>query len=420
MSSEKILIINSIFYLVLLWYSYRYIDKKNFCASCVILFLYTFSGISAYLFYLQPYIVQTIHYQKLSLPAYVYFACAFLMMMFPIWFYETREKSDIRIVRESFLIPFMKVMLVVQVILYVSLLPTVIGVLSSNMGDLRSDAASDGNQTTLALPGIIQKILFVYMGMRTVVTIVAVYAFVFVKQKPKLVKAFFYSSVMMPVYLSLLYVMRSYILFQILLVAFLIVILKNYVTRKTKRVILVIGGGFIAVAAVIMISISNSRFSDMAEFFYYKYAGEMFVNFGGEMWNHLKGTTNGSVYFPLLNHYLGGHTETFKTLWEKWDYISGATNIDSHIFYGGVGGLVIEFGFYKTMAIIGGACGVFSYILYKRKYVSLPNLLIIGFLAHFLISGAFLFIFQGGWGNMEIVFFLIAYFIFKQKTIKTA
>lgn len=71
------------------------------------------------------------------------------------------------------------------------MLPTVIGVLSSNMGDLRSDAASGGNETTLALPSIIQRILFLYMGIRTIVTIVAVYAFVFVKRNQKLIRCFF-------------------------------------------------------------------------------------------------------------------------------------------------------------------------------------------------------------------------------------
>ena len=413
MTSEHILIVNAVFYLVLLWMAFRYLNKKSFRGSNIILALYAFSGISAYLFYLQPYIVQTVHYQKLSLEAYVYFASAFLMMMAPIWQYEKEEKGCIYIVRGSFLFPTMKILLAVQIFLYVTLLPSVISVLSSNMGDLRSDAASDGNQTTLALPGIVQRVLFIYMGIRTVVTIMAVYTFVFIKQNKKLVRWFFYSSVLMPVYLSLLYVMRSYILFQFFLVAFLIVILKDYVSKRTKRVILIIGMVLGIGASAILISISNSRFSDMAEFFYYKYAGETFVNFGGEMWNHLKGTTNGSVYFPLINHLLGGHTETFKTLWEKWDYINGATNIDSHIFYGGIGGLVIEFGYVKTLLIIGFVCFVIYSILKKHNYISLPNLLLIGFFAHFLISGAFLFVFQGGWGNMEIIFFLLSYFIFK-------
>ena len=154
----------------------------------------------------------------------------------------------------------------------------------------------------------------------------------------------------------------------------------------------------------------------MAEFFYYKYAGETFVNFGGELWNHLRGTTNGSVYFPLINRLFGGHTETFKTLFEKWDYIDWATNIDSHIFYGGIGGLVIEFGFVKTLLIIAIISFILSYHLKKFMFVSLPNLLIIGFLAHFLISGAFLFVFQGGWGNMEIIFFILSYCFFKHIT----
>lgn len=416
MKSETILIVNSIFYLIILWSSYRYINKRSFNGSTIILILYAFSGISAYLFYLQPYIVQTVHYQKLSLEAYLYFAFAFLLIILPIWQYERCENKKICMTKVPFLIPIIKILLTIQILLYISLLPTVIGVLSSNMGDLRSDAASGGNETTLALPSIIQRILFFYMGIRTIVTIVAVYAFVFVKRNRKLIRCFFYSSVLMPVYLSLLYIMRSYILFQFFLVAFLILVLKDYVSAQTKKVIAIIGGFLGLGAGVILVSISNSRFSDMAEFFYYKYAGETFVNFGGELWNHLRGTTNGSVYFPLINRLFGGHTETFKTLFEKWDYIDWATNIDSHIFYGGIGGLVIEFGFVKTLLIIAIISFILSYHLKKYMFVSLPNLLIIGFLAHFLISGAFVFVFQGAWGNMEIIFFILSYCFFKHIT----
>ena len=95
------------------------------------------------------------------------------------------------------------------------------------------------------------------MGIRTIVTIVAVYAFVFVKRNQKLIRCFFYSSVLMPVYLSLLYIMRSYILFQFFLVAFLIFVLKDYVSAQTKKVIAIIGGFLGLGAGVILVSISN-------------------------------------------------------------------------------------------------------------------------------------------------------------------
>lgn len=415
MNSPTILICNALWYIIL-GLSCYYRSGKNISGSCFLIIIYAICGISSFLFYQHPVTRLTSYYNPVTIEPYIYYAVVNGLMIYPIWLYDKKSILYVQYAREKPIINIIRSLLPLQTIMYLVLLPFIAKILLSNMGDIRANAV-EGASTAQALPPMILRILYVYMGIRTIVTIIAFYAFVFVKSHRRLVTYFFISSSLLTIYISLLFVMRSYILFQVLLLLFLFIIFKHFIPRKIKLYIAWIGGGVTCIIAILMIAISNSRFSNMASFFYYKYAGEMFVNFGGEMWPNLKNTTNGLAYFPLVQRFMG-EKSSFSNLKEKWDYIDGLTNIDSHIFYGYAGGLAIEFGFVVTLIIFFILCIILSRPFLHRKILSLPNLLIMGFIAHMMISGAYLFVFQGEWGNMEILFFILAYLYFKRNTSK--
>ena len=127
----------------------------------------------------------------------------------------------------------------------------------------------------------------------------------------------------------------------------------------------------------------------------------------------LSGTTGGTVYFEYFNKILGNSTHSFN-LSEKWDYMNYMTGVDTHIFYGFIGGLNLEFGFVYTAVLILTISWLFSRNI-KSNYWELSNLILIGSLANLLFTGSFLFNYQGLWGNLEIVLVIMSFIYLKRK-----
>jgi len=155
---------------------------------------------------------------------------------------------------------------------------------------------------------------------------------------------------------------------------------------------------------------SNARFDSLASWMYYKYAGETFVNFAGQLWPDLDGNTWGTAYFT---RFLGVIGDNFSTLQEKWMYISEITGIDPHIFYGYVGGMAIEFGWYITFVVYALLAFIFYRKLKNDSSLSLSNLIILSYIINLLIYGIYIFPIQG-WGNYEILYYIGTYFFVKK------
>ena len=339
-----------------------------------------------------------------------------------IYDYDNKKTYKVILVKEKSVLLFIKIIFPFEIVLFSLLIPVVIKILSTDMGTLRLMLAVDSNPLLNGLPGYTNLLILLYAGLENVITIVAFYAYVFVKQSRMLIKYFFISAVIFPIVFSLVAVMRSYMMFHILQLIFLLIIFKSYIPKVILRKIVLIGASVLSIIVILMTIISFSRFSDDTSFQTYRYAGEMFLNFSGALWPDLRGTTGGTAYFQVFNRLLGGEGATYTTLADKWNYIDGITKIDSHIFYGYIGGLIIEFGFVFAFIIYSVLSLILScpFIKHKRPVFSLPNLLILGALAHLLISGAYMFVYQGPWGNREIIFFVLVYIYFKCNNEKTS
>ena len=193
--------------------------------------------------------------------------------------------------------------------------------------------------------------------------------------------------------------------------------LLSFIAYKYKRkIIIILIIVTIPIVAIFSI-ISRSRFGDMASYMLYRYAGESFNNYNTEFYNKLKGNTWGDAYFTFFKK-ICGEEIPFNTTMDKWAYLDNITGVDTHIFYTFIGGLNIEFGF--TYTIIIGL--ILSYIITKllRSYetLTLSKFIIIGMLAYVVLNGAFCFVLQGDWGNLELLFTIFFYFIFRKYNTK--
>jgi hypothetical protein len=145
---------------------------------------------------------------------------------------------------------------------------------------------------------------------------------------------------------------------------------------------------------------------------YYKYSGETFVNFAGQLWTDLKGSTGGYAYFRWL---IDG--TDWVGLFDKWEFIEHTTGIDSHIFYGAIGQIAMEFGIVASAVIHLIIAFIFYRLIHTKNYLSLPNMILIGLLVYYILYGFYIFPFQGT-AILQVFYILIAYFVFKRFSTK--
>lgn len=412
-NSVLLLVANALFYVVLLYYIVKK-SLQGFSATSFVVGWYLFAAISSVFFYTHPFTAGTEYYNPIEWQGLVYFNVLTLVLMYPLFQFEKRGYEVKNSIPVSAILSFMKVLMFVNIIVLIFYLPDAIRILNSgSLGDIRDIATHDGTSTISPKHPLIAWMLTFSMSFRNICTIVAFYSIVFIENNRKLVLWFFIISMLMPFFLSLLFVMRSYMVFQILLVFFLFLLFSEKFSATFKKRLYLGGIAVLSVVIFMLVFISDDRFGDMVTWFYYKYAGETFVNYAGQLWPDLRGTTGGTVYFEYFNKLLGNSTQSFN-LSEKWDYMNYITGVDTHIFYGFIGGLNLEFGFTFTAIIVLLLSYLFNKYI-KSNYLELSNLILIGSLANLLFTGSFLFIYQGLWGNLEIVLVILSFIYLKRK-----
>ena len=346
------------------------------------------------------YMVGTSGYSGYAL---VYLFVAFAIFAVPLMTVANTGYAKAVLPDESVLVKTIKVVLVIQAIQYLIYLPAVSkAIFASNIGYVRDDQYDTAElvQFQFYAFNILSRL---YLGMRNVMIIVAFYALVFEKNHRGLIKIFFISSVVFPIYYFTAYasraVMMQEFLFMVVLIALLAGFIKGRMIKKSAMYL-----GIAAVPLIIaFIAISNSRFGELASYMFYRYLGEPMVNYVGELWPNLTRHTEGTAYFTLFSKLMGQKVE-FATTVEKWDYMREITGVEPSIFYSFVGGLNIEFGYVWTLII--GVVTTFIVMRAVRPYnvMTLPKCIIIGMLAYMCINGAFFFVLQGDGGNLEILF----------------
>ena len=410
-SSTLYLIINAVVYAGFLFYITKHVFNR-FTATSFVVGWYLFSAISSVLFYTHPITATTSYYNPIAWQGLTYFTGLTFVLIWPIYKFEKSGYKLYHAINDSTIIGIMKCLFILQIIVLFFYMSDFLRLVDSDFGTVR-DAATQGEVSTLSKKTpIIAWCLTFNLALRNIITIIAFYAMIYVNKERKFVTFFFGLSLIMPFFLSVLFVMRSYMVFQILLIFFLFILFHDKFSRNFKNNVYIFGGAFLVVIIVFMADVSDNRFGDMVTWYYYKYAGETFVNFGGQMWPDLKDCAGGTVYFQWIGKLVGVDFEKI-SLADKWQYLNGITGIDTHIFYGFIGGLAIEFHFLHTAIIILILSYLFNKFIFSYN-LKLSNLILLGELANLLFTGSAIFAFQGLWGNFEIIFIIIFYIFIRQ------
>ncbi len=397
------------YFAILLYVSIK--KMRNSIGTSFLIGWYLLAAISSLLFYTHPLTFSTTYYRPLAWQGLAYFALLTTALIYPVFRFESHEYSLVKSISDDKMIKVMKVLFVLQLVVLVFYMSDAIRLSGSDFNEMHDNGAA-GDSTLTKKNFFVAWALTFCMALRSITTIIAFYALVFVQKKRKFVITFFCLAAVMPFFLSFLFILRGFMLFQVLLLAFLFILFRRRFTAKLRRTIMIAGGALVGGVGVLTTTFANSRFGDLVEWYNYKYAGETMVNFSGQLWPDLSGTTGGQVYFTWFQRLLGFDYLKLETT-EKWHYMNEITGVDTHIFYGFIGGLSLEFGFLLAAVIVLALAYLFKrYIGYGK--LRLSNLILIGELANLLFSGSFMFLFQGGWGNFEIIF-IVALFIYFRK-----
>lgn len=407
----NILITNALLYTIAaLCY---YLRKRRINSAFYLIAYYAICAWGAVAYYTHPlfaYIRGVAHYE---FEPFIYLFLAIGIFAYPILKYDSTGIIKAQATDPTFLIKFIKIIFIIQIVLYVTLFPSFLkALLASNLGDYRNETYDEAEVVKFPIYAL-NLLSRLYMGMRNVVIIIACYALLFEQKHRKLMKYFFISSFLFPIYAFTAYMSRAVMVMQLCFSIFIFIVLLSFIAYKQRRKIVL---WLISIAIPIIsifIIISNSRFGNMASYMFYRYLGEAFNNYNTDFYYELKGNTWGTAYFNFFRKLMGVEVP-FKTTREKWAYLDNITGIDTHVFYTFVGGLNIEFGFFFTLLI-----GVFlSWTMLKAlkpfDTLTLPKLIILCMLAYTLINGAFMFVLQGDWGNLELLFTVFFYFLFKR------
>lgn len=217
------------------------------------------------------YMVGTSGYSGYAL---VYLFVAFAIFAVPLMTVANTGYAKAVLPDESVLVKTIKVVLVIQAIQYLIYLPAVSkAIFASNIGYVRDDQYDTAElvQFQFYALNILSRL---YLGMRNVMIIVAFYALVFEKNHRGLIKIFFISSVVFPIYYFTAYasraVMMQEFLFMVVLIALLAGFIKGKMIKKSAMYL-----GIAAVPLIIaFIAISNSRFGELASYMFYRYRRE--------------------------------------------------------------------------------------------------------------------------------------------------
>lgn len=386
-------------------------NAKCFTGASLILCYYLFSALCSILFYAHPYTAQTYYYREICWQALLYFFVLSIILIYPVFCFDKKCQNKVVLIREKPIIIYMYIMLAIQVILIMGYLPAFVVMATSDMATMRDSIGGGDVSPNQYVIKVFAQIMFRYENFKLLSTIIAVYAFFFVQKKRRLVLSYTFVSLVFPMYTSFLYLMRSQMFLQIIFVGYFLFLFRNFLTKKQKKMIFVFSAIIVSTIMLVLVTISQGRFDDLASWMYYKYSGETFVNFAGQLWNDAKGTTDGYAYFRWL---IDG--SDWKGLFEKWEFIEHKVGIHAQIFYGAIGQLVIEFGWILSAAI-HIAFGIFSYyIVNNKKYISLSNIVLVGFIVYYVLYGFYIFPFQGTAMN-QVIIILIAYFYSKSQRI---
>lgn len=411
MGSVEVLLLNALLYSITLIYFYK---KYDLSVGVIIWLLYTISSWSSFLFVQQPGYVGTIHDTPQTLLPCLYLYVIFLISMKPLMRLHTIERVSLSIGQMARYLII--ALIVIQVVFIIVDIPTVVRNLSTNtmmLNELRSNIYGDEGVSLVTQNPLLNKFFLLFSGMRILATGLSVVLFFTNTDDRRLVNTFAIVTLLNNLRQIIVQVGRGEMIMVFLLYTCMVYLLKDKISKKVKRRVIIFSIPVVIVGALFFWAISVSRFGTQAGFFIFKYLGEPMNNFNGILFKEIQGTTNGRAYFSLIYRYLFGESGIVSAN-DKWDLIKSATGIRGDIFYTWVGGLIIEFGKIAPF-IVAFFLNRISKRLIAVGECYVGDIIVLIFILNFFLRGVFLFPTQNFEGMLLIIYTVLLYFLFRIK-----
>ena len=213
MENESVIFLFSIIYTICcVWQIY----KRGVNIGSVILLMYTFCLWGSYMYY-QTGAVFMFNFNDrmtLSIEGFSYITIVLFMFIYPFCRFRIDKYKYIEIIEKQSLLRVVRILFILEIILLIMFLPSIISAMSGDLGSNR-DMIYEGESFIKVKNPTIIYIMRLLGGVQHIGIAIALYAFFFYKEE-KIVRFFLFLSVLYPIMMSLLWIMRS----QILLIMF--------------------------------------------------------------------------------------------------------------------------------------------------------------------------------------------------------
>ena len=402
---------------------YFYQKKKRFFdAGSVLLFSYLFYSIMSLLLYNYPFFIFT--FQPIRLFPFIYLYLMLLLTAIPILKYDQNQIQEIQKPSHN----LFNAISIIFIITSLIQLPTIISdfkvsivellTVSSGGQDLYNEAMdnsySTGDGSIANLAAIVSN-SYGYFG------ILLFFYYLTLENRNKFILIGLFFSVITSLFTYISLGQRGPIVeifFSMIITYFA---LKKFMTPKVNKIIKFIGISLIAITSIPIIALTNSRFEDNLDgslssvYYYVGQENLYFNNYGLDN----GGIRYGDRTFPLFKRMLGFENIP-NNFWERREKYP-ELEINDEVFIGFIGDFTLDFGPVPATLILI----IFTLIVLRKTRIWDGEILFHQLiLIHFVMSvcmvgGMKLYPFSDTGGNLQLIFYFLAYLTFKADYIIT-
>ncbi len=388
--------------------------KKNFDAGSVLLFSYLFYSISSLLLFN----TQFFYFGTIDLFPFIYLYLMLMLASLPVLVYDQNKIEEIQ--KPSTI--FLNVFSIIFIIATLTQIPSIISdfrinivkllTVSSAGQELYKDAMDNSVSTG---DGNISNLAAIISGAFSNIGILLFFYYLTIKKPNKLILiGLFVSSIV--ILLSYISLGQRGLIVEILYIIILTYfILRKFFSEKINKIVKRVGIFIVLAAAVPLIAITNSRFDDtlggsLSSVYYYVGQENLyFNNYGLDD----GGIRYGDRTFPLFKRMLG-FDNVPANFWERREKYPDLI-INDEVFIGFVGDFTLDFGpFVAPIIFIVFTLFALNSTKLRNGTLQFHQLILIHFVMCIcMLGGMKLFSFSDVGGNLQLILYFIAYFIFK-------
>lgn len=409
-----------LFYLVLwvITFIIYFRRRKSLDAGCFVLGTYIIYAISSYLLYGTTYYY--FNPQPLKLFPFIYLFSMMLIGLLPVLKFETISEIPIQQPSRKLIHAFCLVFIITTLIHF----PSSIGNISLGLALILSGGGQDIYNDSLELVeqtggGVSNLAAIISSAFAQIGFLLTIY-YLTLKNHNKWIAVLLFISCVMKMLNGITLGQRGGIVEPLLVLIATFFLLKNYLKPVYRKVAMVTGVVLISLLMIPIIYITLSRFDDKilnpSESTLY-YLGIENINFNNYALDD-NGIRYGDRTVPLFKRMLGFDNVPKNFIERRAKYPNLKLNDESFSTY--VGDVAIDFGPYAAVIIICLFSLLFIRLTAKGKYgYKFHQLLVVHFILYLcVIGGIKLFPYSDTGGNLKIIVFIMAYFLFKYDSIK--